>query len=91
MSQLRIGLVGPGAIGEIHARAIRALDETVLAAVAGGTPDQIAACIDGEPVPTFATTDAMLAGAEIDAVVICTPSGAHHDAALAAIKLRRSD
>ncbi|MET4256169.1 UDP-N-acetyl-2-amino-2-deoxyglucuronate dehydrogenase [Bradyrhizobium sp. S3.12.5] len=89
MSQLRIGLVGPGAIGETHARAIRALDETVLAAVAGGTPEQIAACIDGAPVPAFATTDAMLAGADIDAVVVCTPSGAHHDAALAAIRSGR--
>ncbi len=89
MSQLRIGLVGPGAIGEIHARAIRALDETVLAAIAGGTPQQIAACSDGKPVPTFATTDAMLAGADIDAVVICTPSGAHHDVALAAIRSGR--
>lgn len=85
-SPLRIGLVGPGAIGETHARAIRALDETVLTAIAGGTPEQVAACADGETVSAYDTTDAMLADAGIDAVVICTPSGAHHDAALAAIK-----
>jgi predicted dehydrogenase len=89
MSRLRIGLIGPGAIGETHARAIRALDETVLSAIAGGTPEQIAACTNREPVPTFATTDAMLANAEIDAVVVCTPSGAHHDVTLAAIESGR--
>jgi predicted dehydrogenase len=89
MNRLRIGLIGPGAIGETHARAIRALDETVLSAIAGGTPEQVAACMNGEPVPTFATAEAMLANAELDAVVVCTPSGAHHDAALAAIESGR--
>jgi predicted dehydrogenase len=89
MNRLRIGLIGPGAIGETHARAIRALDETVLSAISGGTPEQIAACTNGEPIPTFATTDAMLANGGIDAVVVCTPSGAHHDVTLAAIEAGR--
>ena len=86
MPPLRVGLVGPGAIGEIHARAIRELDETVLAAIAGGMPEQVAACANGEAVAAYDTTEMMLAYARIDAVVICTPSGAHYGATLATIR-----
>jgi UDP-N-acetyl-2-amino-2-deoxyglucuronate dehydrogenase len=89
MRRLRIGLIGPGAIGETHARAIRAVDATVLTAIAGGTPGQVAACSDGETVVAFPTAEAMLAEADIDAVVVCTPSGTHHAATLVAIRSGR--
>lgn len=89
MDVIRVGLVGPGAIGETHAAAIRAQDGVVLAAVAGGSAAQVAACAAGEAVATFEAADAMLAGADIDAVAICTPSGLHGEPAFAAIHAGR--
>jgi predicted dehydrogenase len=83
MPDLRVGLVGPGAIGQTHAAAIAAVPGLVLAAVAGGTPEQLATLPAG--VPRFPDAAAMLAGGPLDIVAITTPSGDHFDPARAAL------
>lgn len=81
---LRVAIVGCGIIGLNHARAIlkhpdlaiTALVDAVPAA-ATGLADQLV-CEHGVDRPAeFDSLAAGLAGAEIDVVVICTPSGLH--------------
>lgn len=71
-----VGLVGPGAIANIHAAAIAAVDGLRLVAIAGGAPGRATEL--GEGIAHFADTAAMLAGARPDIVVIMTPSGDHY-------------
>lgn len=85
MTPLRIGIAGPGAIGQTHADAIRAIPGLQLAAVAGGTHAQRARCA----VSGFQTVQEMLAATALDAVAICTPSGAHLAPALASLQAGR--
>ncbi|XZE51768.1 Gfo/Idh/MocA family protein [Planctomycetaceae bacterium SH139] len=83
---LRFGIVGCGMIAKFHAHAIRDNPTTSL----GGAWSR-----RGETTAEFAKTfdcrgydslDAMLADPEIDAISICSPSGAHLDPALAAAR-----
>ena len=82
---LRIGLVGPGAIGGVHRDAIAATGGTVLAAVSGGSAESRARFAATTEAAPFATTEEMIAAGGLDAVVIATPGGAHDAPAHAAI------
>ena len=80
MRPLRIGIVGLGKVGrDLHVPSIAADPAFALAAVVSRhaqLPD----------VPAFATLDDMLAGVpDLDAVAICTPPGAHYEAARLAL------
>jgi predicted dehydrogenase len=89
MERLRVGIVGAGWMGHEHARAWRANDARgVVASVADVSPARaghLAGQIGGE-VPTFADLEAMLAGADLDAVDICLPHHLHADAIVAAAR-----
>ncbi|CAH1650840.1 MULTISPECIES: Gfo/Idh/MocA family oxidoreductase [unclassified Chelatococcus] len=89
MPDLKVGLIGPGAIGQTHARAIAEIESLRLAAVAGGAPEDAAALAGGEAAQWFATAEAMIDGADLDIVVIATPSGAHYAPAAQAIATGR--
>jgi predicted dehydrogenase len=93
MNPLRIGLIGYGAIGRVHAMAYRDLpfhyglpaDRIVVAGVATRreeTARQAAAELGGVPW----TTDyrELLARPDVDLVDICTPNNAHAEIVLAA-------
>lgn len=76
---IRIGLVSIGKIArDQHMPAITASPEFVLAAAASRHAE-----VDG--VPNFETIEAMLAGADVDAVALCMPPTARHAAAHAAL------
>jgi D-galactose 1-dehydrogenase len=73
MAEIRIGIVGFGKIAhDQHAPAIAGNPDFRLVAVVApeGAPDS--------GVPAFADAAAMLRGAELDAVAICTPPGPRH-------------
>lgn len=89
MRELRIGLVGPGTIGQIHAQAIAYLDGLKLAAIAGGTTEELAALAPSAEVLLFEDAAAMVAGCELDAVVVTTPSGTHFEPARLALEAGR--
>lgn len=82
MSELKVGIVGCGGIGAVHikswgqvegARIVAACDADLpRAEAAGGT--------------AYTEFDAMLAGAELDVVDICTPPHLHAPVALAALR-----
>ncbi len=83
-SPLRVALVGCGIIGLNHARAILKHPDLVIAALVDAVPaaatalaDQVATEYGADRPAEFAALGDALAGAEIDIVVICTPSGLH--------------
>ncbi|MEZ5274924.1 MAG: Gfo/Idh/MocA family oxidoreductase [Opitutaceae bacterium] len=75
MKQVRLGIVGLGNMGSVHARSIldRRIDRATLVAVCDTDPDRL------KPFPElrhFASADAMIASGEVDAVIVATP---HYD------------
>jgi myo-inositol 2-dehydrogenase/D-chiro-inositol 1-dehydrogenase len=82
---LRIGLLGCGRIGQVHARSIRALEGATVAAVADAIPAaaEALAADTGAEVRDVAT---ILQADDIDAVVIGTPTDSHFDQIMGAAK-----
>jgi myo-inositol 2-dehydrogenase / D-chiro-inositol 1-dehydrogenase len=75
---LRIGVLGCGRIGQVHARSLMRLDGVKLVAVA----DAFASSAEALAAKTGAEvrdTAAILASADIDAVILCTPTDTHYD------------
>ena len=93
MPKLRIGLIGYGGIGRVHAAAYRAIpfhyglpaDSINIAGVAT-TREETARRAADEIGCDFCTGDYrdLLARDDIDAVDICTPNNSHHEIVLAA-------
>lgn len=90
-SPLRAAVVGCGVIGRHHARVIALHDDLVVSAAVDSIRPAATALADeveaeGAPRPLIAETlDEALANAEIDVVVICSPSGLHVELAETAI------
>ncbi|MHA6641206.1 inositol 2-dehydrogenase [Mesorhizobium sp. A623] len=74
----RFGLLGAGRIGKVHARAIGANPQARLVAVADAM-DKAAKDLATAYGAEVRTIDAIEAAADIDAVVICTPTDTHAD------------
>jgi len=75
---IRFGLLGAGRIGKVHAKAITGDANAKLVAVADAFPAAAQAIADQYGCE-IRTIDAILASADIDAVVICTPTDTHAD------------
>jgi UDP-N-acetyl-2-amino-2-deoxyglucuronate dehydrogenase len=86
-ASLGFGIVGVGMIADFHARAIAEVNGAQLVGVATRRADNARAFAQKHGVP-FATTslDELLARPEVQVVCITTPSGAHLEPALAAIR-----
>jgi predicted dehydrogenase len=82
---LRLGLAGLGSMGRNHLRVISNHPETTLAAIADPDPAALEAAVAQTGAKGFADPLAMIAGAEIDGVVIAAPTTFHVALALAAI------
>ncbi|MFN3728510.1 MAG: Gfo/Idh/MocA family protein [Fimbriimonadaceae bacterium] len=82
---IRLGIVGCGAIAPIHANAVLALEGAVLAGVQDHDLAQAETFAASLGVPTFTTLHELCR--EVDAVLICTPSGTHAEIANAAMEL----
>lgn len=75
---VRFGLLGAGRIGKVHAKAIGSNAKAKLVAVADPMADA-ANAIATQYGAEVRTIDTILASADIDAVVICTPTDTHAD------------
>jgi UDP-N-acetyl-2-amino-2-deoxyglucuronate dehydrogenase len=73
----RIGIVGCGRISQYHVEAIAKVDGLTLAAVCDIDEPRAQAAGAKAGVPAFGSLEAMLAGADLDIVAVCTPSGVH--------------
>ncbi len=86
VAALRVGLAGLGSMGRNHLRVLSSREGVTLAAVADPMADALTAATDATGAQGFADPLAMVADAEIDAVVIAAPTMAHEPLALAAIE-----
>jgi len=87
--ELRVGLAGLGSMGRNHLRVLRARPGCRLVAVADPVPEVLAAATSGGDGPDalgFAEPLAMIAEADLDAVVLAAPTTSHLSLALAAIE-----
>ncbi|MGK9170899.1 Gfo/Idh/MocA family oxidoreductase [Inquilinus limosus] len=83
MTPLRIGLIGYGPAARVfHAPLIAACPGTELAAAAVRNPEAVT---DAPPGLAIVTVDALLADPAVEAVVVATPSGSHHEVARRAL------
>lgn len=82
----RVGIVGCGRISQFHIEALQKVEGLALAAVCDIDADRAQATGDKAGVPSFASLDAMLKGAALDIVSVCTPSGLHPEHAIAAAR-----
>jgi UDP-N-acetylglucosamine 3-dehydrogenase len=83
---VRIGLAGLGAMGRNHLRVLSSRPDTRLVAIADPVPEVLAAAAALSGAQAFAEPGAMVAEAELDALVIAAPTTAHVPLALAAIE-----
>ncbi|GAB5511445.1 MAG: inositol 2-dehydrogenase [Hyphomicrobiales bacterium] len=75
---LKIGLLGCGRIGQVHARSIKALKNAKLVAVSDFF-EEAAASLADEMGAEVRSTEAILVSDDIDAVIIGTPTDTHFD------------
>lgn len=85
---LKVGLVGSGFMGRLHANCWQALPGAELVAVADPTPESRAKC-PGAPAQ-FEHWQPMLANTDLDIVDVCTPTPWHAEAAMGALAAGRN-
>jgi predicted dehydrogenase len=82
---LGFGIVGTGAIGEIHASAIADVPDAELRAVHDRSAASASAFVKKYPVRIEANLADLLSSPDIDVVCVTTPSGAHAEVAVPAL------
>jgi myo-inositol 2-dehydrogenase/D-chiro-inositol 1-dehydrogenase len=75
---LRIGLLGCGRIGQVHALTLAGVEGAKLAAVSDAMPAAANALGTKYDVPVM-TSEELIASSDVDAVAICTPTTTHFD------------
>ena len=83
---LRVGLVGLGSMGRNHLRVLGLADGVTLVALADPDPDALAAATAATGAQGFDEPLALIAEAELDALVIAAPTTTHLPLTLAAIE-----
>jgi predicted dehydrogenase len=85
MSKLGIGFIGCGGIHNAHAPSLVDNDAAYMAAVMDVNPEACKKhCEQYGEVPWTTDVDELLARDDVDAVIICTPTGTHKDMVLKA-------
>jgi predicted dehydrogenase len=83
---MNFGIIGTGMIAGFHAKAIQAMQDGDLVGVAGRSFATAQAFAESEKTTAYESVDALLADPSVEVVTIATPSGAHYEPALAALK-----
>lgn len=83
---VRFGMVGCGMISNFHARAIADAENASLVGCFSRSADKTQAFAQEHGCRAFTSLEQMLEDPEIDAITICSPSGAHLEPALAAAR-----
>lgn len=91
MTDVRVGLIGYGAWGRHHARAITAVSGAKLVAIAARSDENAAAAQADHPQATvYRSPDEMLRQAQLDLVDVVLPSDLHYPVAKAVLDSGRS-
>lgn len=85
-SSFRVGISGGGTIGHIHANALASLHNAELVAIAEPREDAGRSFAAEHGATWYASFDEMLNQAEIDVVIVATPSGLHPDQVIRAAR-----
>lgn len=80
----RIGIIGCGMIARFHAQAILETGGCVLAGCASHSPASATGFAARFGIPAHDSIESLVSSGTVDAVAICTPSGAHLEPALLA-------
>jgi myo-inositol 2-dehydrogenase/D-chiro-inositol 1-dehydrogenase len=88
VKKLRFGIIGAGRIGKVHAETLAyRLPEAQIMAVTDVNREAAQALADKFSIPTVAaSSDEIIADPQIDAVLICSPTGTHADLIIQAAK-----
>ena len=89
MKKIRFGILGCGTIGDVHARAIGALDSAELVAVCDADAERVKTYAERYGVKAYTRYEEMLSDTDIDAISICTPSGMHAKQAIDALTKKK--
>ena len=85
--KVRIGIIGVGTIGSVHATNYEKVENAEVVALCDILPDRLAEKAKTHNVAkTYADFNDLLADPEIDAVSVCTPNDMHAPIAIAALK-----
>ncbi len=83
---LRIGLIGTGILGNIHAKTVAESNREVLAAVADINEEKGRACASKYGAVYYEDYNTMLKQEELDGIIVATPDFAHKDPVLSSIR-----
>ena len=90
MKKARIGIIGVGAIGTVHANALAEINNAEITAICDALPDRLAEKAEAFGVKqTFMDHRKMLKQADMDAVYVCTGNWLHCEQTVAALKSGR--
>lgn len=82
VSKMRYGLIGAGAIAKTYVQAFAVSDEAKLVAVADVREEAAAELAEAAGATAFTDYREMLAKADVEALVICTPPATHPEIAI---------
>lgn len=85
MSNVRIGVVGLGWIGRVHAEFVNELEGMELAGVADASSEQGLYIGERFRVPSFSSAQALFEESALDAVIVAVPPAHHRDIVLSAL------
>ena len=87
MSKVRIGIIGCGTIGNVHAGAYQKTADAEITALCDILPEKLKAAAERCPgAKTYADYHQLLADPEVDAVSVCVPNDMHAPIAIDAFK-----
>jgi UDP-N-acetyl-2-amino-2-deoxyglucuronate dehydrogenase len=84
--QMRVGLVGHGAVAGIYARILERHPDAHVVAVAGRSMEEAAAFASAHDVPAFGDVADMISAAAVDIAVVATPHPTHAALAISAME-----
>ena len=84
--KMKLGIIGMGAIGNVHAQAYAAVGQTDLVAVCDVVPAKLAAAKAKYNVPQAFEDYNDLLASDVEAVIVAVPNAVHHPAAVAALR-----
>src|SRR5262249_37648432 len=84
--RLRVSLVGLGRAGGFHLQSLRGMEEAVLCRVYDADPDRVRQVARQHACPVARDKEEAVGAADIDAVVVATPTDSHHEYIHAALE-----
>ena len=84
MQKIRTAIIGCGKVSDLHAEALKNTPEAQFVAVYSRSPEKAKQYGEKYGVRGFCDIREMIAGAGVEAAIVCTPHPAHRDAAVMA-------